>query len=219
MVRPLRNIASQERYGEALLLLAAFYLLGDAGLWMARLAELVFIMILLLIISHPAVPRPLKWTAWVASSVSAVLTFTRAYEGTPATVTLGAASTLVVVVITIVAVLRRLLAHTDVTVSTVLGAFLCYALIGFGAAFLYITVDALTGQPFFTQGPQPEANYIYFSMVTLTTVGYGDLTAGTALAKRLVVIEALVGQVFLVVLVARLVSLWKAPMRNLNRQD
>jgi hypothetical protein len=95
-----------------------------------------------------------------------------------------------------------------------MGAFLCYALIGFAAAFLYIGVDAVTGGTFFTQGPQPEANFIYFSIVTLTTVGYGDLTAGTELAKRLVVIEALMGQVFLVILVSRLVSLWRPPQKD-----
>lgn len=215
----LRNLATEERYGEALLLLAVFYLVGDVGVWMARVADLVFILILLLIISNPAVPRSLKVIAYAASAVSATLTLTRAYDATQATVALDAASTLLVVIITILAVLRRLLQHSVVDASTVMGAFLCYAMIGFGSAFLYITVDALTAEPFFTQGQQPEANYIYFSIVTLTTVGYGDLTAGTALARRLVVIEALVGQVFLVVLVARLVSLWKAPQHRIGKRD
>jgi voltage-gated potassium channel Kch len=49
--------------------------------------------------------------------------------------------------------------------------------------------------------------------VTLTTVGYGDITAAGDLAKRLVVVEAFVGQVFLITLVARLVALWGQPLK------
>jgi voltage-gated potassium channel Kch len=59
-----------------------------------------------------------------------------------------------------------------------------------------------------------EGDYTYFSFVTLTTVGYGDVTAASDLAKRLVVVEAFVGQVFLIVLVARLVALWDPPSRS-----
>jgi voltage-gated potassium channel Kch len=59
-----------------------------------------------------------------------------------------------------------------------------------------------------------EGDYTYFSFVTLTTVGYGDVTAASDLAKRLVVVEAFVGQVFLIVLVARLVALWGSPFEK-----
>lgn len=48
---------------------------------------------------------------------------------------------------------------------------------------------------------------VYYSMVTLTTLGYGDITPATPLAKNLSALEAIVGQVYLTVLVARLVSL------------
>ena len=218
MARIIRTIVSEERYGAALLLLAVFYLLGDAGKWAARLADLAFIAILLLITLRPWVPRGLRIVSVIAASVSAMLTLTRTYEPTSLTIALDSLSTLIVLVITILAVLRGLLEHTSVQASTVMGAFLCYALIGFAAAYLYITVDAVSSEPFFAQGPQPESNFVYFSIVTLTTVGYGDLTAGPGLARRLVVIEALAGQVFLVVLVARLVSLWKPPGR-ISRGD
>lgn len=74
-------------------------------------------------------------------------------------------------------------------------------------------MDLLTDTTFLN-GVVSDGDYVYFSFVTLTTVGYGDITAATDIAKRLVVVEAFVGQVFLVALVARLVSLWGAPDRG-----
>lgn len=209
--QPLRTISKDERYGQALLLLAVFYLLSDVGELLAKLSDVVFILILLLITVHPLVPIKLRQTAIAAAILSALLSLTRYVETTSLTIGLDALSDMVVVGVTIVAIMIRLVHHRVVTASTVMGAFLCYALIGFAASDLYIAVDAFGSESFFTQGAQPDSTFIYFSLVTLTTVGFGDFTAGTDLAQRLVAIEALAGQVFLVVLVARLVSLWKPP--------
>ena len=63
-----------------------------------------------------------------------------------------------------------------------------------------------------TPGAAGLEKWVYFSFITLTTVGFGDITPISELAKRLVVIEAFVGQVFLITLVARLVSLWGLPI-------
>jgi hypothetical protein len=52
-----------------------------------------------------------------------------------------------------------------------------------------------------------QAKLTYFSFVTLTTVGYGDITAVHPIARPLVVLEALTGQLFPAILIARLVSL------------
>ena len=49
---------------------------------------------------------------------------------------------------------------------------------------------------------------MYFSFVTLTTLGFGDLSPSVGLPQALTALEALLGQVFLVTLVARLVTLW-----------
>ena len=53
-----------------------------------------------------------------------------------------------------------------------------------------------------------QSEYLYFSFVTLTTLGFGDLSPSVGLPQALTVLEALLGQVFLVTLVARLVTLW-----------
>ena len=62
---------------------------------------------------------------------------------------------------------------------------------------------------FFAQpGPKTNVDFLYFSFITQTTVGYGDLTPGTDVGRVVVTFEALIGQVFLVTLVARLVSMY-----------
>jgi hypothetical protein len=58
------------------------------------------------------------------------------------------------------------------------------------------------------------ADLVYFSFVTLTTVGFGDVLAMTAVTRPLVVLEALVGQLFPAILIARLVSMELASRRS-----
>jgi voltage-gated potassium channel len=57
-------------------------------------------------------------------------------------------------------------------------------------------------------GPGGGREFLYFSFVALTTLGFGDLSPSEGLPQALTVLEALVGQIFLVTLVARLVTLW-----------
>jgi hypothetical protein len=105
--------------------------------------------------------------------------------------------------------LSRVLHHRRVTHETVFGALCTYVLLGLLFAFVYLAVDDLGVETFFAQaGPHMQSEYLYFSFVTLTTLGFGDLSPAVGLPQALVALEALLGQVFLVTLVARLVALW-----------
>jgi hypothetical protein len=105
--------------------------------------------------------------------------------------------------------LSRVLRHRRITYETVLGALCAYVLIGLLFAFLYLAVSDLRDGPFFVQpGPHGEGEYLYFSFVALTTLGFGDLSPSVGLPQALTVLEALFGNIFLVTLVARLVTLW-----------
>ena len=87
-----------------------------------------------------------------------------------------------------------------------MGVLCIYLLIGMLCAFLYGAIDRLGGNPFFAQNVAATGSRcLYFSFTTLTTVGYGDLTARTNLGHTLAVTEALVGQIYLVTVVALLV--------------
>ena len=105
--------------------------------------------------------------------------------------------------------LVRVLRHRRVTSETVLGALCTYVLLGLTFAFVYLAVSEFRDEPFFVQqGPHQQSEYLYYSFVTLTTLGFGDLSPTVGLPQALTALEALVGQVFLVTLVARLVTLW-----------
>jgi len=106
-----------------------------------------------------------------------------------------------------IVILRRILRSPTITVRIVLGALAIYLLVGLTYAYLYPLLGAITGQPFFVQMPTAgPIDYIYFSYVTLTTVGYGDLTPATSTGRMIAVSEALSGQLYLVSAVALLVG-------------
>ena len=104
-------------------------------------------------------------------------------------------------------ILRRISHSPTITVRIVLGALAIYLLLGLTYAYLYPLIHYVTGEPFFVQTATPESvDYVYFSYVTLTTVGYGDFTAATSVGRMVAVSEALGGQLYLVSAVALLVG-------------
>jgi hypothetical protein len=107
----------------------------------------------------------------------------------------------------VVGILRNLRATGAVTGTVVAGVLCLYLLVGLFFAFAYVAVQNLGGAPFFANGAAAtSARSLYFSFVTMTTVGYGDYTARTNLGHTLSVTEALLGQIYLVTVVAAIVG-------------
>jgi hypothetical protein len=107
----------------------------------------------------------------------------------------------------ILGVVRSLRTRQQVTPQAVLGVLCVYLLLGMFFAFVFGAIDRLGGHPFFAGGqPATVAQCLYFSFTSLTTVGYGDLTARTNLGHTLSVSEALLGQIYLVTVVAVIVA-------------
>ena len=102
-----------------------------------------------------------------------------------------------------VGVVRNLRHHGAVTLEAVLGALCLYLLAGMFFAFIFGAVNNLGGDPLFAQGTEATpARCVYYSFTTLATVGYGDLTTRSDLGHTLSVMEALLGQLYLVTVVS-----------------
>jgi len=94
-----------------------------------------------------------------------------------------------------------------VSMHTMFGVLCIYLLLGSLFAFAYGIVDDLQSTSFFAQqAVASQRNLLYFSFVTITTVGYGDFTAATDLGRSLAITEALIGQIYLVTVVAAIVG-------------
>ncbi|MEI6362419.1 MAG: ion channel [Actinomycetes bacterium] len=106
-----------------------------------------------------------------------------------------------------IVIVRRLIEHRVVTRATLLGAVSAYLLIGVTYFFLFLASGQYEGVQFFGT-LQPTTSFMYFSLTTVTTTGYGDLTAATNVGRLLATSEMVIGQVYLVTFVAMIVGLY-----------
>jgi hypothetical protein len=107
----------------------------------------------------------------------------------------------------ILGTVRTLRSRRQVTVEAVFGVLCLYLLLGMFFAFLYAFIGKVNGGSFFAGGQAvTTARCLYFSFTTITTVGYGDLTAESNLGHTLSNAEALVGQIYLVTVVSLIVG-------------
>jgi len=92
--------------------------------------------------------------------------------------------------------------------STILSAINSYLLIGLTATLLIAIIDLLAPQSFIDLDMEQGgfSSYIYFSFVTLTTLGYGDITPATPLARSISTFTALFGQLYLVIIMALIIG-------------
>jgi hypothetical protein len=106
-----------------------------------------------------------------------------------------------------VAIARGLWERRIVDARTVLGALSIYVSIGLFFAFIFTAIHEVTDRAFFAQNvTETSADFLYFSFVTIATVGYGDFTAAGGLGRALAALEGMTGQLYLVTVVALLVS-------------
>jgi len=109
--------------------------------------------------------------------------------------------------VVVIGVFRNLRQTGTVTIPVVAGVLCLYLLVGMFFAFIYTAIQNLASSPFFANGAlATSARSIYFSFVTLATLGYGDYTARTNFGHTLSVTEALLGQIYLVTVVAAIVA-------------
>lgn len=204
------DVGSEDRYGLALIAILGLMALTPllttfpAG---RSVLVLVFGATLLLVyrVSH-ASQRALRILLFTVL-VGAVVSVGAMLSGSDAATRLVPAVAALYVAAGPYVVVRRLLQHDRITLATVKGALCVYLLVGQFFAVLYPVISLITRSPFFVQTSSPgTVDYLYFSFITLATVGYGDLTPASGIGRIVAMTEGLLGQLYLVTVVAILVG-------------
>ncbi len=119
-----------------------------------------------------------------------------------------------VYVATIALLLRYVFDREVLTADRLWGAAATYLMIGVLWSFLYAIVDRASPGAFAVRGsvaPMELMDLLYFSFSTVTTTGFGDIVPLTRLARVAAIIESIIGQLFLAILIARLVGVYPLP--------
>ena len=207
-------------FGLVLLLVMAIYVLGSlvsfSGWGGFALAATTGVCAVVALISSEAGHRLVRWAAAFAVAgaglaAASALGWGSALEG---------ASALISVALLAVAagvVLGTVLTESEVGFRTILGAISVYVILGLIFTYVFVAVDRLQAGAFFGQ-PTQTGDFLFFSITTLTTTGYGNLVPAAQPGKMLSGLEMLVGQIFLVTLIAGLVSLWRPGLGAARRR-
>ena len=117
-------------------------------------------------------------------------------------------------------ILRHIVQQSEVDQETVLGAIDAYLLVGMFFAYAYQAIGAIQAGPFFENGIDGTvAQSLFFSFTTLTTTGYGNLVPAANPGQSFAVMEMLIGQLFLVTAVAKVINLWRPARWRAGQAD
>lgn len=171
--------------------------------------------------------KTLFYLSLVLASVAVALNLVIIFLPSPAVVLVSNVCLLVVLSLFTASILRDVLRAGRITADKIYGAVSVYLLIGYSWAFVYAILEQL--QPGSFSGAVENDGIAeniarimrmrYFSLVTLTTVGFGDIVPRSAAARTFATLEAVMGQIYLAVLVARLVGLHIVHGSTSNRQN
>ena len=211
--RLLRSFSSTDSYGLVLLMIVTTYVLATtlSQRWAATALLTAQIATVWLALRTSQARRGVRLAAdglFVLAALAAVANL-RPRSGLPLEPSVFVASGVLYLVAPF-SIVRHIAYRRTVDQETMLGALAAYLFIGMAFAFVYRFLGAVQASTFFGDGGDGSLSQdLFFSFVTLTTTGYGDLVPAGNPGQSLAVLEALLGQLFLVTAVGKLVSAWR----------
>ena len=211
--RLLLAFVSPNSYGMVLLLIVATYLVavGVRDRWGSSVVLLIQVATVWFVLRTSRAGRRVRIAAdvfLVLAALGALGQVVAGVHGSPSRLILLAS--IVLYLIAPFSVVRHIATREGIDQETMLGAISSYLLFGMLFAFVYLYVGLVQTGPFF--GHQGEASLpqvMFFSFTTLTTTGYGNLVPAENPGQSLAVLEMLVGQIFLITAVGKLVTVWR----------
>jgi len=160
------------------------------------------------------------------STLTIILTYWLAAKPTHWVIIAAHGSIVVLLGFFAITILGYALRRGKVTADTIYAAICAYLLFGYGFAFLYSVIEEVQPGSFTALISMPTHDLVsrlmqmrYFSFVTLASVGYGDIVPYTQMARTTALLEAMLGQFYLVALIGRLVGLHIAHGDSRSRSD
>jgi len=209
---------AEYRFGVVLILLLAtfvFLMVGSTSEWARPVTVALTGATLVAALAAAEIAPHLRRLAALLTVIAvAIALATVAFSGSDPD-GLAALLSTALIVFAPIAIARSVIRRRVIDVQTVLAAVCIYVLAGMLWAFVYNAIGDLSSSSFFAQNISPTtADYMYFSFITQTTTGYGDLTAAGNLGRACVVLEVLIGQIYLVTVIALVVSRLTPRSRN-----
>ncbi len=215
---------SKGRFIYLLVVLLAYLLVSPIVEYFTRLRILYYLfMITILLASLLAISRSSAQTmiaVWLAIPMSVLVMLAYVFDGTYLPLAANAASALFILYV-IVAIMKYVFRACRVTHHVIFAAVAAYLLIGVFWSLCYTVMGTLSPEAFRfpdTCHPGLTRDFTYFSFVTLTTLGYGDITPASDVARAMAFVEALIGQIYMTVLIAWLVGIFVSEKIQSDRQ-
>jgi hypothetical protein len=197
------------RYGFVLMMLVTlltFAMIAPRSRWAPVVTAGLEAVTVLAALSRARARRRLFGLAMTASVATIGLAVAAAFGGRYQTGVADAFAALLLVLVP-VAIASDFRRNLTVTLESVTAAICIYIVLGLLFASLAAAVSAIAGSPYFAGRPSADtSDYVYFSFITLATVGYGDYVPALRVGRALSVLEGLMGQLYLVTVVALVVG-------------
>ena len=214
--KAVQGLSSPDRYGLVLLLIAVSYIVSSTVTqsWSGSVVLATQIATVWLALRVSQVRRGVRLIADVALVIAIVAAVVGLFVHQDLDTRVLPAVSAVLYVVAPVAIIRHLLGRPAVDIETVLGALAAYLLIGMCFAFIYQMVGANQSGPFFgSDGEGSLSQDLFFSFTTLTTTGYGNLVPAANPGQTLAVGEMLIGQLFLITAVGKVINSYRPAKR------
>ena len=205
-----RSFVSADSYGLVLLLVVATYVVSVSVTerWAVSIVLTVQLATVWLTLRISQARRVTRFIVSIVLSLAAVIAVVGFFAHNPG----GELGVIFIVccllyLIAPISIVRHRMLRREIDTEALLGAIAAYLLIGMSFAFAYRTAGEFGNVPFFgSAGHGTLSQDLFFSFVTMTTVGYGNLVPAANPGQTFAVLEAVIGQLFLIVAVGKIIS-------------